>query len=291
MKKLKIVLSVILSFLMLTTCVMFSGCGILGGVMEASNRARRQQTGTIKLDKGIILNISDFNTNQTNSNHSTGSLWKLNDAKDDVVALTGEQTYVTSTKNVVIPTIKADTESESFYAKAKVVYKFYVCDNERTNIVETPIEISDLYTAYTDSENNTPATLADIFSNQLQFNNKWDATGMSNGYYMYVGSTEGTAAAITTGGNATAAIDAGETVALFTDENVINTAGKKIDILTINDWTDTQEENSYVEFGGPKFYASTGIVEIAKFDVEVIIDVIQSKNLTNEALTAWKACA
>ena len=283
MKKTKILLSLFLFFVITSCFALFSGCGILGGVMDASNRARAQETGTVKLDKGIILNISDLNTNQTNSNHTTGSLWKLNNAKDGVVALTGEQTYVTSTKNVVIPTIGAASGSTSFYAKAKVVYKFYVWNNERTDIVETPIEISDLYTAYTDSGNNTPATLANIFSNQLQFNSKWNPTGMSNGYYLYTNNvTAGTPVAISAGGSA---------IALFTDENVINTAGKKIDILTINDWTGIGEENSYVEIGGPKFYTSTGIVEIAKFDVKVVIDVIQSENLTAAALTAWKAAA
>ena len=275
------------------------------GVTGAWYRARREATGTIKLDQGIILTLTNLDytspegtdNDKAIANGVVGEIHELNDAKDGMIEL-ATSTEPGDVKYVVGPTIAAAEGSTSFYAKAKLVYTFNVYNADRSGFATIGGEGEDkdnvkeytLADLYTDEGHTTLATLDNIFANQITFNENWVKIDGKD-YYVY--SSTKTATAPTAIAYATDATP----VDIFakTADITGNTSGKEALQVSLKDWTDTTNPAEYVEFGGPKFYDANGnTLELAQINVRLVIEVIQEANTgvatdAESALAKWLA--
>lgn len=296
------------------------------GVTGAWYRARRQATGTVVLDQGIILKVNNLNQNSganygastplDASNKLSGSFWELSvvagDSNDTLVALNASSTQpgATATKYIAVPTIQAANGSTSFYAKAKLVTeltKFNAAHTDASAELGDTVTLDQLYvrSGTVGNYTYTAATAADLYDladsnpGAPEFATGWVAVG-THGYMMY-GSNNTTPTAITAGNDAD-----GVEVAILKDDNAdsadaaLSTIG--FDKVQLKEWTggdNLNDPNQYVEIGGPKFYISTGEETYAEFEVarisySIVIDVIQAANLTmgsGEAFETWRDAA
>ena len=263
------------------------------GVTGAWYRARREATGTIKLDQGIILTLTNLDKTSVDpdeaiANGVVGEIHELNDAKNGMIEL-ATSTEPGDVKYVVVPTIAAADGSTSFYAKAKLVYTFNVYNADRSGFAtgdDGNVKEYTLADLYTDAGYTTNAALTDIFANQITFNENWVKIDGKD-YYVYSSTKSATAPT---------AIKAGDTaIDIFEDGSVTNTAGVKAQEVSLKDWTDTTNPAEYVEFGGPNFYDVNGNkLELAQINVRLVIEVIQEANTgvatdAESALAKWLA--
>lgn len=229
------------------------------GVTGAWYQAQRRATGTVKMDQGIYLkftNLKTLNSAGDLTNKMAGSL--INAADDSTLTdLSVVPAQLVTIKN---PTLTAADNSVPFYARVKVTYtaKYFV-DAERSGLESVAVEISD-------------ETMKQLFgtdlAGQLQPGTGW----VKVGDYFYYGA----------GTTLTKMVAGEEGHALFRDGN-----------LQFADWTAGRTD---VEAGGPTVVVTpdpdgdgpeTAVVkEIGQVIVTVDVEVIQSQNMTNEALTA-----
>ena len=272
------------------------------GVTGAWYRARREATGTIKLDQGIILTLTNLDKTSADpdeaiANGVVGELHELNDTKDGMIEL-ATSTEPGDVKYVVVPTIAAADGSTSFYAKAKLVYTFNVYNSDRTGFATIGGEGVDkdnvkeytLADLYTNAEHTTAATLDNIFANQITFNENWVKIDEKD-YYVYSSTKSATAPTAIAYAAAATPVDIFAKTADITG----NTSGKEALQVSLKDWTDTTNPAEYVEFGGPNFYDVNGNkLELAQINVRLVIEVIQEANTgvatdAESALAKWLA--
>lgn len=230
------------------------------GVTGAWYQAQRRATGTVKMDQGIYLkftNLKTLNSAGDLTSKLEGQLLQDNEAADPLTDLSVVPAQLVTIKN---PTLTAADNSVPFYARVKVTYtaKYFV-DAERSGLESVAVEISD-------------ETMKQLFgtdlAGQLQPGTGW----VKVGDYFYYGA----------GTTLTKMVAGEEGHALFRDGN-----------LQFADWTAGRTD---VEAGGPTVVVTpdpdgdgpeTAVVkEIGQVIVTVDVEVIQSQNMTNEALTA-----
>lgn len=216
------------------------------GVTGAWYQAQRRASGTVKMNQGIYLKFTNL---QTLTNGTDGDLTNKMGGqllKEDGNALTDLSVVPAQLVTIKNPTLAAADNSVPFYARVKVTY--------------TAKYFTD--TTRTDLEGGEPvaiseATMKQLFgtdlAGQLQPGDGWVRVG---GYFYYGAGTVLTA------------MVAGTDHALFADGN-----------LQFADWTEGRTD---VEAGGPMQDSK----EIGQVIVTVDIEVIQSQNMTNEALAA-----
>lgn len=230
------------------------------GVTGAWYQAQRRASGTVKMDQGIYLkftNLKTLNSAGDLTSKLEGQLLQDNEAADPLTDLSVVPAQLVTIKN---PTLAAADGSVPFYARVKVTYtaKYFV-DAERSGLESVAVEISD-------------ETMKQLFgtdlAGQLQPGTGW----VKVGDYFYYGA----------GTTLTKMVAGEEGHALFRDGN-----------LQFADWTAGRTD---VEAGGPTVVVTpdpdgdgpeTAVVkEIGQVIVTVDVEVIQSQNMTNEALTA-----
>ena len=131
------------------------------GITGAWYQAKRQATGTLNMDQGIIIDYKGFGQTPNEgiwSRDTTTKFLLFNETN----AQPGEQIAVNAAG------IRANEKSVNFYARVKLEYKFYNG--------ETPVELADATKLITTSANF--------------FGTNWVDGGSSDGYYYYAtGST------------------------------------------------------------------------------------------------------
>lgn len=244
------------------------------GVTGAWYQAQRRATGTVKMDQGIYLTFTNL---QTLTNGTDGDLeGKMTGQllQEDGSALTDLSVVPAQLVTIKNPTLAAAKGSVPFYVRVKVTYEAkYFVDAARSGLESTAVAISE-------------ATMQQLFGDDLAGQLQMPETGWVDGGdgYWYYGSAK-TQAGLTA---LTATKEAdGTPVSLFKDGN-----------LQFADWTEGRTD---VEAGGPTVMvdhddnAETPEVEkeIGQVIVTVDIEVIQSQNMTEEALFGatgvWKA--
>ena len=136
------------------------------GITGAFYQAKRQATGTLSMDQGIIIDYQGFDKTGEDwakwERTATLPLFKTNDAQP------GEQITVNAAG------IRANEKSVDFYARLKLDYKFY-------NVVKSATEGGQ------EQETKTPVELADatklIKTSSSFFGTNWVESG--DGYYYY----------------------------------------------------------------------------------------------------------
>ena len=131
------------------------------GITGAWYQAKRQATGTLSMDQGIIIDYKGFNGSETGATWERGTTFELFSTKAGEVQ-PGEQIAVNAAG------IRANEKSVNFYARVKLEYKFY---NNGTEVTTLP-NASDLIT-----------TSANFFGTN------WVDGGSSDGYYYYATGT------------------------------------------------------------------------------------------------------
>ena len=233
------------------------------GVTGAWYQAQRRATGTVKMDQGIYLKFTglktlDANENKDLSNKLGGKLL----LKDGATELTDLSVVPAQLVEITNPTVTAAKGSVPFYARVKVTYtaKYFV-DAARSGLESAAVAIS-------------PETMQQLFGDDLAGQLQPGAEWVRVGDYFYYG-----AGTTLTAMTATAEAD-GTDHPLFANGN-----------LQFADWTEGRTD---VEAGGPTVMVDPDgegpevavAKEIGQVIVTVDIEVIQSQNMTNEALAA-----
>ena len=95
------------------------------GITGAWYQAKRQATGTLSMDQGIIIDYKGFNGSETGATWERGTTFELFSTKAGEVQ-PGAHIKVNAAS------IKANAESVNFYARVRLEYKFYNGDTEVT---------------------------------------------------------------------------------------------------------------------------------------------------------------
>lgn len=263
------------------------------GVTGAWYQAKRRATGTVQLNQGIKLTLTNIQTlvdgDLSTENKLKGELLQGEDGQSTLTKL--ETSGVPNdTKYVAIPTVKAADGSVNFYLKAKVEYSYLLwSDSTRTTLKGTD-GVGETATAYKATELFTEAGVAvtgdsRFIAKGLTFDEtKW-VESSSNGWYVY-GSALATPTEMTSS-------DA-ENVKLFKADEVpaeltLPTNADGYAIIKLADWTS--------EFGGPQVRTSaetgddSNLFEVGQIIVTVTFEVIQSANLQPSDITTWVEAA
>ena len=248
------------------------------GVTGAWYQAKRQASGTVKMDQGIYLtftNLKELNEKGDLTNKMAG---KILDKDDNVLGSTesGLNSSVAPASTVTIknPTITGGTASVPFYVRAKVTYKVVLYSNaEGASTGDLDTEAGELsLTEVGLTEEGLFSTTALKFRNTDETAAKNWVAGADGWYYL------GTA--VTTEG--LTKVTAGATpYKLF--------EGDDTSTLTFADYTTDRAD---IERGGPRVtYKETADREVAQVLIVLDIQVVQAQNMTAEGLTGleWKA--
>ena len=95
------------------------------GITGAWYQAKRQATGTLSMDQGIIIDYKGFNRSETGATWERGTTFELFSTKAGEVQ-PGAHIKVNSAS------IKANAKSVNFYARVRLEYKFYNGEAEVT---------------------------------------------------------------------------------------------------------------------------------------------------------------
>ena len=142
------------------------------GITGAWYQAKRQATGTLSMDQGIIIDYKGFNGSEIGETWEKGTTFELFSTEAGEVQ-PGAHIKVNAAG------IRANEKSVNFYARLKLDYKFY-------NVVKSATEGGQ------EQETKTPVELADatklIKTSSSFFGTNWVESG--DGYYYYAtGST------------------------------------------------------------------------------------------------------
>ncbi|MBO4412949.1 MAG: hypothetical protein J5779_02940, partial [Clostridia bacterium] len=140
------------------------------GSTGAYYRATRKATGTIQLQKGIVVNYTGFSGEDQEWTSANATSFELFDERS---AVPGEEIELVGTS------IKADPTSVNFYARAKIEYEF-----DGTNDGQPVSNIQNI--------NGLPFTASDLITADV-FASNWKESGNGDGWNYYVsGDTYGT---------------------------------------------------------------------------------------------------
>lgn len=227
------------------------------GVTGAWYQAKRQASGTVKMDQGIYLKFTNLQTLDANENKDLSD--KMNGKlllKDGTTPLEDVSVVPSQLVEIAVPTLAAAKGSVDFYARVKVTYTAKY-KNAGTGAVEgDPVAISE-------------TTMKELFGEGLTAGTGWVPN--ADGYWYFAGAN---LTRMTAGDNAD-----GENQAIFANGN-----------LQFADWTagnSTQNDpTKLVEKGGPTVMVDGVSKEIGQVIVTVLVEVIQADNLT-AAPTGW----
>lgn len=247
------------------------------GVTGAWYQAKRQASGTVKMDQGIYLTFT--NLKELNEGDLTNKMaGKILDKDGKVLGSTesGLNSSVAPASTVTIknPTITGGTASVPFYVRAKVTYKVVLYSNaEGASTGDLDTKAGELsLTEVGLTEEGLFSTTALKFRNTDETAAKNWVAGADGWYYL------GTA--VTTEG--LTKVTAGATpYKLF--------EGDDTSTLTFADYTTGRTD---IERGGPRVtYKGTSDREVAQVLIVLDIQVVQAQNMTAEGLTGleWKA--
>lgn len=172
--------------------------GVTGAVYQGSRRG----TGTLVMDKGlfyIVENIFDSEGNLTTS--GTLQYYPTGDAsgeKSDFKLLSGvgqNESYLMAPPKIVV-----QSNSMSFYARAKIEYKYYTLNGSEY----VPATASTLGVSLED-------VTSTLFAEKLEFNDRWKKS--VDGYYYYLNAGESTPTKTGLG-----LINASETIEIFKND-------------------------------------------------------------------------
>lgn len=229
------------------------------GVTGAWYQAKRQASGTVKMDQGIYLkftNLQTLNAKNDLSDKMNGKLLQ----KGGTTPLENVSVVPSQLVEIEVPTLAAAQGSVDFYARVKVTYTAKYKDADGA-VTGEAVEIS-------------ADTMKELFgtdlAGQLQPGTGWVAN--ADGYWYFAGAN---LTRMTAGDGAD-----GENHAIFAE------GGK----LQFADWTaknSTQSDpKELVEKGGPTVMVDGASKEIGQVIVTVLVEVIQADNLT-AAPTGW----
>lgn len=238
------------------------------GVTGAWYQAKRQASGTVKMDQGIYLkftNLQTLNDKNDLTDKMNGKLLLKNDGTTEVKPLENVAVVPSQLVEIAVPTLAAAKGSVDFYARVKVTYTAKY-KNATTGLVEgDPVAIS---------ETTMKQLFGDTLTGQLQHGDGWVAN--ADGYWYFAGADNKLVAM-----TATAEAD-GTDHAIFANGD-----------LQFADWTtgnSTQTDPSLlVEKGGPTVMVDGVSKEIGQVIVTVRVEVIQAAN--NTAPTGWALTA
>lgn len=231
------------------------------GVTGAWYQAKRQASGTVKMDQGIYLKFTNLKTLDANGNKDLSD--KMNGKlllKNGTTPLEDVSVDPSQLVEISVPTLAAAQGSVDFYARVKVTYTAKY-KNAGTGAVEgDPVAISE-------------TTMKELFgadlAGQLKPGEGWAKN--ADGYWYFA--TDGKLVSMT----AAEAAD-GTDHAIFENGN-----------LQFADWTagnSTQNDpTKLVEKGGPTVMVDGVSKEIGQVIVTVLVEVIQAAN--NPAPTGW----
>lgn len=231
------------------------------GVTGAWYQAKRQASGTVKMDQGIYLKFTNLKTLDANGNKDLSD--KMNGKlllKNGTTPLENVAVVPSQLVEIAVPTLAAAQGSVDFYARVKVTYTAKY-KNAGTGAVEgDPVAIS---------ETTMKQLFGDTLAGQLQPGEGWAKN--ADGYWYFAGAN---LTRMTAGNNAD-----GENHAIFANGN-----------LQFADWTagnSTQTDpTKLVEKGGPTVMVDGASKEIEQVIVTVLVEVIQADNLTTTP-TGW----
>lgn len=233
------------------------------GVTGAWYQAKRQASGTVKMDQGIYLkftNLQTLNDKNDLTDKMNGKLLLKNDGTTEAKPLENVAVVPSQLVEISVPTLAAAQGSVDFYARVKVTYtaKYKDADGAVTG------KAADI------SADTMKQLFGDTLAGQLQPGAGWVAN--ADGYWYFA--TAGKLVAMT----AAEAAD-GTDHAIFANGN-----------LQFADWTagnSTQNDpTKLVEKGGPTVMVDGVSKEIGQVIVTVLVEVIQADNLT-AAPTGW----
>lgn len=172
--------------------------GVTGAVYQGSRRG----IGTLVMDKGlyyIVENIFDGEGNLTTSGklqyYPSGD---ASGAKSDFELLDGvgqNESFLMAPPKIVV-----QSNSMSFYARAKIEYKYYTLNgSEYVPAIGSTLGVS------------LDTVTTELFSEKLEFNSRWKKS--IDGYYYYVNAGTSTPTA-----NSLALINASDTIEIFAND-------------------------------------------------------------------------
>lgn len=175
------------------------------GITGALYRANRQGFGTMVMDKGLYFTVTNIYTDGNLSSSGYLQYYPSGSStgpKADFQILSGvgqNETYLMATPQIVV-----ESKSLSFYARAKIEYKYYT--------------LSDAQYVLATAESlgvSLEQVTSELFAQKLEFTNRWKLA--ADGFYYYVAAD----AAEATNGTL-ALINPSETVDFFSN-NVYET--------------------------------------------------------------------
>lgn len=230
------------------------------GVTGAWYQAKRQASGTVKMDQGIYLKFTNLKTLDANGNKDLSD--KMNGKlllKNGTTPLENVAVVPSQLVEIAVPTLAAAQGSVDFYARVKVTYTAKYKDADGA-VTGKAVEIS---------ADTMKQLFGEDLAGQLQPGTDWAKN--DDGYWYFANA--GKLVAMT----ATAEAD-GTDHAIFANGN-----------LQFADWTagnSTQTDpTKLVEKGGPTVMVDGASKEIGQVIVTVLVEVIQAAN--NTAPTGW----
>ena len=230
------------------------------GVTGAWYQAKRQASGTVKMDQGIYLKFTNLKTLDANGNKDLSD--KMNGKlllKNGTTPLENVAVVPSQLVEIAVPTLAAAQGSVDFYARVKVTYTAKYKDADGA-VTGEAVEIS---------ADTMKQLFGEDLAGQLQPGTDWAKN--DDGYWYFANA--GKLVAMT----ATAEAD-GTDHAIFANGN-----------LQFADWTagnSTQTDpTKLVEKGGPTVMVDGASKEIGQVIVTVLVEVIQAAN--NTAPTGW----
>lgn len=231
------------------------------GVTGAWYQAKRQASGTVKMDQGIYLKFTNLKTLDANGNKDLSD--KMNGKlllKDGTNPLENVAVVPSQLVEIAVPTLAAAQGSVDFYARVKVTYTAKYKDADGA-VTGKAVDIS---------ADTMKQLFGDTLAGQLQPGAGWVPN--ADGYWYFAGADNKLVAM-----TATKEAD-GTDRAIFANGN-----------LKFADWTagnSTQTDpTKLVEKGGPTVMVDGVSKEIGQVIVTVLVEVIQAAN--NTAPTDW----
>lgn len=242
------------------------------GVTGAWYQAKRQATGTVKMDQGIYLtftNLDELNGNGDLTNKMAGYL--INEdgtvlSEENALSIVPGQTV--TLKNPTITGGTTPQNSVPFYVRAQVTYSVKLYEKDSVSAIDTT-EYQLAQVGLTEDSLFKTTT----GGSKLAFDAAW-VEGKNNWYYLGSGVTVGTLTEVTAG---------------MTPNKLFAESATGLTEMTFCDWTDGVS----VERGGPAATLNDEAREVAMVIVTLQIEVIQVANVEDGDLTAagWEAKA
>ena len=214
------------------------------GITGAYYQSSKQGNGTVIFNKGLHYTLYNISIDSNKQLVSEGSILYYSDgiSANSYSSFQNISIGQSETYQIATPYIQGEEGTLPFYAKAKLEYVFYYQSGENYVEITDATAINDLKTK--------------LFNNgtELQFNSNW--VERNNGWHFYVDSTKNNLQEISSTSN----------IKLFDyttaeNENFYST-------MQTGEWAEIQ--------GGPTTTISEETVQLAKIDIKITVEMIQT---------------